>query len=64
MATFDTFRPTPSTGNAPVFSTLLGRVIAWNDRRKTIDALSRLSDSQLDDIGLNRDAIDSFGAGR
>ena len=33
---------------------LASRVIAWNDARMTRRALSRLSDRQLEDIGLTR----------
>lgn len=32
----------------------LGNVIAWNDARVTRKALNRLSDRELDDIGLSR----------
>ncbi len=30
------------------------KAVAWNDTRKTRNALSALSDAQLDDIGLCR----------
>nr|WP_074221719.1 DUF1127 domain-containing protein [Rhodovulum sp. ES.010] len=37
---------------------LLGRLAAWNDARVTRHALSRLSDRELDDIGLSRGDIE------
>lgn len=37
---------------------ILGRLAAWNDARVTRKALSRLSDRELDDIGLCRADID------
>lgn len=60
MATFDAFtpaRPAPSVG---VFSNLLGRVIAWNDRRVTVKMLRTLTDRELSDIGLERGDIISW----
>lgn len=62
MATFDAFtpaRPAPSMG---VFSNLLGRVIAWNDRRVTVKMLRTLTDRELADIGLERGDIISWSA--
>ena len=35
--------------------------IAWNDMRRTRDALSQLSDHELHDIGLHRGDLDAFG---
>ncbi|TCP41707.1 DUF1127 domain-containing protein [Rhodovulum marinum] len=37
---------------------LMGALAAWNDARVTRNALSRLSDRELDDIGLCRADID------
>jgi uncharacterized protein YjiS (DUF1127 family) len=37
-------------------------VAAWNDARITRKALARLSDHELDDIGLCRGDIDTIGA--
>ena len=34
---------------------------AWNDTRRTINALRGLSPAQLDDIGLSRADIEDFG---
>ncbi|MCX7644160.1 MAG: DUF1127 domain-containing protein [Rhodobacteraceae bacterium] len=41
-------------------SAIVGRIIAWNDARVTRKALSRLSDHELDDIGLSRSDIDAI----
>ncbi|PWJ22529.1 DUF1127 domain-containing protein [Jannaschia seohaensis] len=60
MATFDAFRPALPAANGSVFSNLLGRIIAWNERRLTVDALERLSDHELEDIGLTRSDIERF----
>lgn len=60
MATLDAFRPArpaPATG---IFSALLGSLIAWNDRRVTVRLLSRLTDHELSDIGLDRSDIASW----
>ena len=40
-----------------VVSGLGDRLAAWNDARLTRNALSRLSDRELDDIGLTRGDI-------
>lgn len=37
---------------------IAGALADWNDRRLTRNALSRLTDRELDDIGLNRGDID------
>ena len=39
-------------------ATLVSRVIAWNDARRTRAILSRLSAHELDDIGLTRGDIE------
>lgn len=39
------------------------QVSAWNNARKTANELAKLSDHQLSDIGLDRNAINSFSAG-
>ena len=43
-----------------VFSATLGAAIAWNDARRTRDALSQLSAHELHDIGLHRGDIDTI----
>ncbi len=61
MALFETTR---SQFGGP---SLLGRLsaafaafIAWNDARMTRNALTQLTDRELDDIGLNRGSIDEL----
>jgi len=62
MAVFETTHP--SVIGASVTDRLgrymtraLSALIAWNDDRATRKALSRLSDRELDDIGLSRSDI-------
>jgi len=63
MAAFDTARPV--TDSAILFGrigaaicTVIAAVAAWNDARVTRNALSALSDRELEDIGLIRGEID------
>lgn len=42
------------------FSALVARVVDWNEARLTRDALSALTDRELDDIGLSRGDIDGI----
>jgi uncharacterized protein YjiS (DUF1127 family) len=69
MAAFDTTR---TTYGAPG---LFGRIgaaltaafaafVAWNDARATRDALAKLSDRELEDIGLVRGDIDTVAMGQ
>lgn len=46
-----------------LFHSLVSAFVAWNDARATRRALSKLSDRELDDIGLCRGDIDLI-AGR
>jgi len=39
-------------------------LVAWNNSRETRNALSKLSDHELNDIGLSRSDIGSIGKGR
>jgi len=41
-------------------NTLFGAVVAWNDTRVTRNALTKLSDRELEDIGLSRGDIAEF----
>ena len=60
MSVYETHR---NTGHfSGLFGTLVSSVVAWNDARVTRNALSRLSDRELDDIGLTRGDIDSISA--
>ena len=62
MAAIDTTRVQLTAGTNGRFgqflASLLGRVAEWNDARLTRNALSRLSDRELEDIGLCRGDID------
>lgn len=67
MAAFETTRPAPFGAIATYrlvqrFSDLHAALVEWNDARKTRAALSRLSDRELDDIGLCRGDIDDICA--
>ena len=61
MAAFDTSRPTYAAnhkGFGAFATSLISAFAAWNDARVTRNALKRLSDHELDDIGLTRSDID------
>ncbi|MFK7867654.1 MAG: DUF1127 domain-containing protein [Roseobacter sp.] len=63
MTTFDTSRTTygsstATSGFLSIFQRAAAAVIAWNDARVTRNALSGLTDRELDDIGLSRSDID------
>lgn len=45
-------------GIGAIFARAFAVFSAWNERRATRAALSRLSDRELDDIGLSRGDID------
>ncbi|MCR9147475.1 MAG: DUF1127 domain-containing protein [Rhodobacteraceae bacterium] len=59
MAVYETNRLSSGTGTAPgrFFRNTIEAVRAWNDARVTRKELSRLSDRELDDIGLARGDI-------
>ena len=57
--TFNRTRPTAfSARTALSVSGVFARLSAWNEARRTRNALSRLSTHELDDIGLVRGDID------
>lgn len=61
MAAFDTSRPYAVAPRFEAFlSGLVGMVISWNDARIIRAELNRLSDQELDDIGLARGDIDDI----
>jgi len=67
MAAFETTRTAPfgaiTTYRVIKFvSTLFADLAAWNDVRMTRNALGKLSDRELDDIGLCRGDIDQIDA--
>lgn len=66
MAAVETTRPAPfgaiTTYRAiSGLSGILATLAAWNDARVTRKALSKLSDRELDDIGLCRGDIEQIG---
>lgn len=66
MATIETNRPVPfgAISTYRVFASLsnvAAGIKAWNDMRLTRKALSRLSDHELNDIGLCRGDIELMG---
>ena len=54
MSTLDAFAPARRAPATSALSTILGSVVAWNDRRVTVKMLGRLTDRELEDIGLER----------
>jgi uncharacterized protein YjiS (DUF1127 family) len=66
MAAVETTRPAPygaiTTYRAiNALSNIVATFAAWNDARVTRKALSKLSDRELDDIGLCRGDIEFIG---
>ncbi|MCB1368874.1 MAG: DUF1127 domain-containing protein [Rhodobacteraceae bacterium] len=65
MATFETTRPAPF-GAVTTYRVLSAidalrvALIDWKNTRQTYAALSRLSDRELNDIGLSRADIERF----
>ena len=66
MAAYQT-SPAAPMGATTIYRTVafvsegLLRLRKWNDRRVTRDALSKLSDRELNDIGLCRGDVEWFG---
>ena len=61
MAAIEFRSNAPKTQNS--IAALFGAVIAWNDRRSTRNSLNKLSERELDDIGLIRGDIDTIASG-
>ena len=66
MAATETTRPAPfgaisTYRTVQFFGSIYDTVAGWNDARVTRKALSRLSDRELDDIGLCRGDIEMIG---
>jgi uncharacterized protein YjiS (DUF1127 family) len=66
MAAVETTRPAPYGAITTYraingLSNAFGAIQAWNDARVTRKALNKLSDRELDDIGLCRGDIDFIG---
>ncbi|QBY00095.1 DUF1127 domain-containing protein [Rhodophyticola sp. CCM32] len=47
-----------------LFAGLVAKLGSWNDARVTRASLSRLSNRELDDLGLVRGDIDDIAAGK
>lgn len=66
MAALDTTRPVAGRlfgGRvSAVFANAFSAVAVWNDARITRNALGKLTDRELDDIGLCRGDIDALTA--
>jgi uncharacterized protein YjiS (DUF1127 family) len=66
MAAYESSRPAPF-GAITIFraiqsfSNLSARISSWNDARITRKALGKLTDRELDDIGLCRGDLDQIG---
>jgi uncharacterized protein YjiS (DUF1127 family) len=67
MALYDTTR-SPIGGQSllgrmsSTLASLVTAFISWNDARVTRNSLARLTDRELDDIGLTRGGIDEVAA--
>ncbi len=66
MAAFESSRPAPFGAitifrTIQAFSNLSARISDWNDSRITRNALGKLTDRELDDIGLCRSDVDLIG---
>ena len=65
MAAFDTSRPASgfSAGRtSSLFVSAFAAIAGWNDARITRNALSKLTERELDDIGLTYGDIDAIAA--
>jgi uncharacterized protein YjiS (DUF1127 family) len=65
MATFDTTRTTYGSTSVAAhisgfFHKAVSNLVEWNDMRMTRNALSSLTDRELNDIGLCRGDLDTF----
>ena len=58
MSAIDTNRVHGGAGSLGIGSKICAELTAWNDARVTKNALNRLTDRELDDIGLNRGDIE------
>lgn len=61
MSAIDTNRVIGRAGRTSSFSKLIDAVVAWNDARVTRNALAKLSDRELSDIGLTRYDAEHMG---
>ncbi|MFD1508742.1 DUF1127 domain-containing protein [Lacimonas salitolerans] len=66
MAVFDAHRPAAfgtATRKGGFVARTIAAIAAWNDARITRKALNKLSDRELEDIGLCRGDIDVVARG-
>jgi uncharacterized protein YjiS (DUF1127 family) len=63
MAVFETNRSEVGGGLGSVVARMVSALNGWNDTRVTRRELSRLSDRELDDIGLSRGDIERVARG-
>ncbi|RWR07606.1 DUF1127 domain-containing protein [Paenirhodobacter populi] len=61
MALLDTSRSAAHSSFSGIFARLLDAISAWNDLRTTRNALAKLSDRELADIGLSRYEAENIG---
>ena len=54
MTAFETTRTTTGFSPLNLVSSVVASIASWNDARMTRTALAKLSDRELDDIGLCR----------
>ncbi len=61
MAAFDTNRMIAASDRSGLFGRFFDAIAAWNELRVTRNALAKLSDRELADIGLSRYEADHLG---
>jgi len=58
MSALETTRVNSSFSPLNLANSIVGSIASWNDARVTRNALAKLSDRELDDIGLCRGDIE------
>ena len=61
MSALDTNRMITRSGRAGMMAKIMDAAAAWNDARVTRNALSKLSERELNDIGLTRFDVEHIG---
>ncbi len=62
MSAFETTHTTTGFSPLNLVSSVVDSIASWNDARMTRTALAKLSDRELDDIGLCRGDIEFIAA--
>lgn len=62
MTAFETTRTDLGATRLNLVSAVVASIASWNDARVTRNALAKLSDRELNDIGLSRGDIDGIMA--